>query len=149
MLQKVLSPIYFAREDTRTPFRFALVSMVVNAVIAIGLAPVIGYLAAACGTTLAGWAMLALLYRGARRIDGGVEPDARLTRVFPRILAAALIMGAVLYAAAWLLQDALATDGLRYAALAGLVALGALTYGAVVFGSGALTRADLRRFTSR
>ena len=117
VLQKVLSPIYFAREDTRTPFRFALVSMVVNAVIAIGLAPVMGYLAAALGTTLAGWAMLALLYRGARRIDGGVEPDARLARVFPRILAASLVMGAVLYGAAWLLGEALTAPGLRYAAL--------------------------------
>ena len=30
---------YFAREDTRTPFRYALVAMVVNAVVAIGLRP--------------------------------------------------------------------------------------------------------------
>ena len=31
VLQKVLQPVYFARENTRTPFYFALVSMVVNA----------------------------------------------------------------------------------------------------------------------
>ena len=37
VLQKVLQPLYFAREDTRTPFRFALWAMVINAVLAIGL----------------------------------------------------------------------------------------------------------------
>jgi putative peptidoglycan lipid II flippase len=38
VLQKVLQPLYFAREDTRTPFRYALVAMVVNAVAAVGFA---------------------------------------------------------------------------------------------------------------
>ncbi|MEM9320884.1 MAG: murein biosynthesis integral membrane protein MurJ, partial [Pseudomonadota bacterium] len=32
VLQKVLQPLYFAREDTKTPFRYALVAMVINAV---------------------------------------------------------------------------------------------------------------------
>src|SRR6056300_1105356 len=34
ILQKVLQPLYFAQEDTKTPFRFALYAMVVNAVLA-------------------------------------------------------------------------------------------------------------------
>jgi hypothetical protein len=42
VLQKVLQPLYFAREDTRTPFRYALVAMVVNAVAAIGFAMLLG-----------------------------------------------------------------------------------------------------------
>ncbi|MCL4676851.1 MAG: murein biosynthesis integral membrane protein MurJ, partial [Pararhodobacter sp.] len=68
VLHKVLQPLYFAREDTRTPFRYAVVSMIVNAAIAVGLMPFIGYLAAALGTTLAGWAMVAQLWWGARRM---------------------------------------------------------------------------------
>ena len=43
VLQKVYQPIYFARENTRTPFNFALVSMLVNAVVAIGLATTLGF----------------------------------------------------------------------------------------------------------
>ncbi len=43
VLQKVLQPLYFAREDTRSPFRFALWSMAVNAALALGLAPVMGF----------------------------------------------------------------------------------------------------------
>ncbi|RMD46346.1 MAG: murein biosynthesis integral membrane protein MurJ, partial [Alphaproteobacteria bacterium] len=63
VLQKVLQPLYFAREDTRTPFRFALWSMLVNVAVAVGLMPLLGWRAAALGTTLAGWAMLWLLWR--------------------------------------------------------------------------------------
>ncbi|HIP24548.1 MAG TPA: murein biosynthesis integral membrane protein MurJ, partial [Rhodobacteraceae bacterium] len=66
VLAKVLAPLFFAREDTKTPFRFALVSMVVNAGLAIGLSPYLGFLAAAIGTTVAGWSMLALLWIGSR-----------------------------------------------------------------------------------
>ena len=39
VLQKVVSPVYYAREDTRSPFRFAVHAMIVNAAIALGLAP--------------------------------------------------------------------------------------------------------------
>ncbi len=38
VLQKVLQPIYFAREDTRRPFHFAVVAMVINVGLAVGLA---------------------------------------------------------------------------------------------------------------
>ena len=43
VLQKVISPLYYAREDTRSPFRFAVHAMIVNVVVALGLAPVIGF----------------------------------------------------------------------------------------------------------
>ena len=38
VLQKILQPLFFAREDTKSPFRYAVVAMVVNAAVAIGLA---------------------------------------------------------------------------------------------------------------
>ncbi len=66
VLQKVVSPLYYARHDTRTPFRFAVHAMIVNAGVAIGLAPLLGFAAAALGTTIAGWVMLLQLWRGAR-----------------------------------------------------------------------------------
>ena len=66
VMQKVISPLYYAREDTRSPFRFAVHAMVVNAAVALGLAPFIGFIAAALGTTVAGWVMLWQLWRGTR-----------------------------------------------------------------------------------
>jgi putative peptidoglycan lipid II flippase len=144
VLQKVVSPLYYARHDTRTPFRFAVHAMIVNAVVAIGLAPVLGFIAAALGTTVAGWVMLLQLWRGALGMGEAAAPDARLARALPRIAAACAAMGGVLVAAAALLGPALAADGLRYPALALLVALGLASYAAAVLALGGLRPADIR-----
>ncbi len=89
VLQKVLQPLFFAREDTSGPFYYALVAMVVNAALAIGLAPLIGYIAAAIGTTLAGWAMVVLLCAGRGSMGDAARFDARFWRRLWRIVLAA------------------------------------------------------------
>ncbi len=144
VLQKVISPVYYAREDTRTPFRYAVHAMLVNAAVALGLAPLIGFAAAALGTTVAGWVMLLQLWRGTRALDGATTLDARSRRALPRIAISCLVMGAVLFAGAAWLREALATDYLRYGALALLVGLGAASYGTAVVATGAVRSADLR-----
>ena len=92
VLQKTFQPLFFARHDTRTPFRYALIAMVVNAVVAIGLAVAIGYTAAAWGTTLAGWAMVWLLWRGSRRLGEEVQFDDRLKTRLPRLVLSSALM---------------------------------------------------------
>ncbi|PJE31870.1 putative peptidoglycan lipid II flippase [Pseudooceanicola antarcticus] len=134
VLQKVLQPLYFAREDTRRPFNYALLAMVANAVIAIGLAPFIGWIACALATTLAGWVMLAALHFGAGHMGEVARFDPRFRRRAPRILAASLIMGAGLWPARLLLAPWLSADYIRYPALALLIALGSVLY----FASGQL-----------
>jgi putative peptidoglycan lipid II flippase len=125
-MQKVLQPLYYAREDTRSPFRFAVVAMVVNVVLAIGLSPVIGYLAAAVATSAAGWAMMALLWRGARDMGPAAEVDDRLRRRVWRILAASAGLGAVLILGEWALRPLAAIT--RGGALALLVIGGSALY---------------------
>ncbi len=149
VLQKVLQPLYFAREDTKRPFYYALGSMLVNAVLAIGLAPVIGYLAAAVGTSLAAWAMVAQLWLGSRVMGEAAETDARFRRRVLRILAAAALMGVVLLGLAWALGPAFTTPGWRYAALAALVTAGIATYFTAAHLLGALKFAEIRRTLRR
>ncbi|MCO8145239.1 murein biosynthesis integral membrane protein MurJ [Rhodovulum tesquicola] len=134
VMQKVLQPLFFAREDTRRPFYYALWALAVNAALAIGLAPFIGYIAAAWGTMLAGWAMVALLWRGSRRYGAAATLDDRFRARIWRILAASALMGAVLLLTAWALAPWLEAGRIRYAALAGLVGIGMLAY----FGAGHL-----------
>ena len=98
VMQKALQPLFFAREDTKRPFYYALVAMVVNAVVAIGLATQIGYIAAAFGTTLAGWAMVVLLWRGSRGMGEAAEIDRLFRRRLPRIVLASVVMGMALWA---------------------------------------------------
>jgi len=134
VLQKVLQPLYFAREDTKRPFYFALVSLLVNAVIAIGLSPFIGYLAAAFGTTLSAWVMVWQLWNGSRAMGVAATPDARFrNRILP-IIGASVLMGICLWTGAALMGGALYSPSLRYVALAGLIGLGVVSY----FGLGGL-----------
>ncbi|MEZ5799071.1 MAG: lipid II flippase MurJ, partial [Paracoccaceae bacterium] len=149
VLHKVLQPLYYAREDTRRPFNFAVLSMVVNAVAAFGLAPVFGYLAAAVGTTLSSWMMVAQLWRGTRRMGASARIDARFRQRVPLILLSAAVMGLVLWALAWAMGDALYARGTRTPALAALVLLGAATYFATAALTGAMGLAELRAFLRR
>jgi putative peptidoglycan lipid II flippase len=129
VLQKVLQPLFFAREDTRTPFRYAVWSMVVNAVLAIGLVPFMGWIAPAVATTAAGWVMVVMLAVGGRRIGEVAHFDARFRRRVPRIIAASLAMGAILWGTYLLLAPFLIMDYWRYLALLLLLAMGLVSYG--------------------
>ena len=149
VVQKVLQPLFFAREDTRRPFQFALVAMVVNAALAIGLAPLIGFIAAALATSAAAWAMVAQLWWASRGFGQAAVWDARLRARAWRIVVASLAMGVVLWGAQTLMAEALVTPGLRYGALAALVAIGAVAYfglGALI---GAFRLADFKAATRR
>jgi putative peptidoglycan lipid II flippase len=132
VLQKVLQPIYFAREDTRRPFHFALVSMVVNIALAVGLAPFIGWIAPAIATTFAGWAMVACLFIGSRKYGEAARFDARFRKRIWRIIAASLIMGVALVLGNSLLETLLNTPWWRGLGLTLLIGIGAVSY----FGAG-------------
>lgn len=149
VLAKVLSPIYFARENTKTPFYFALVSMIVNAGLAVGLMSTLGYLAAAIGTTTAGWVMLVLLWNGTRKMGDAAKLDERLRRVLPRVIIASILMGIVIWGLAWGMSDWFEAGKIRYAALGILILAGVVSYGGLIFALGAMTRADLKRFLKR
>ncbi|WP_240686452.1 murein biosynthesis integral membrane protein MurJ [Aliiroseovarius marinus] len=144
VLQKVLSSVYFARENTRAPFHFALVGMVVNAGVAIGLSYHLGFIAAAIGTTLAGWAITSLTWIGAARMGEETRFDARFWSRLWRIVAASAIMGAALVAATFVMAPLFAIAGLKIAALAVLVLGGIAIYGLAGHMLGAFHMAEIK-----
>lgn len=143
VLQKVLQPLFFAREDTKRPFYYALVAMIVNAGVAIGLMSVLGYLAAALATTLAAWAMVILLWIGSRNMGAASRIDARLSSRLPRIALASGLMGLALWFGADALSEVLMTPGLRIPALLALVVAGMVVYGLCAIGLGATRLREL------
>ncbi len=149
VLQKVVQTQFFARHDTRTPFLCAVVAMIINAAAAVGLAASLGYLSAALGASLAGWALLILLLARARLMGSAASLDRRCLTAMPKILAAAAVMGIALHSAADLDLGGAAGSPLRYAWLAGMVLGGALIYGCMLILLGALRRDDLRRLLKR
>lgn len=149
VLQKVLQPLYFAREDTRSPFRYAVVAMVVNAVLAFGLYPIVGWIAPAIAASAAGWAMVLLLALGARGMGDVARFDTRFHKRAWRIVLASLIMGVVLFAvqqfAGWVFD----VPRWRYLALFGMILLGAVTYFGAGQMLGALRLGEIRRAVRR
>lgn len=129
VLQKIYQPLFFAREDTVSPLRYALVSLAVNVGVAIGLSIYVGFIAAALGTTLAAWAMAWLLWRGSRGMGEAAKLDTRARKRLGRMIAASLVMGAVLMGASMAMTPLFAVPGARYLALLALIAIGMVSYG--------------------
>jgi len=128
VMQKALQPLFFAREDTRRPFNYAVVAMIVNAVVAIGLSFYIGYIAAALATTIAAYVMVWQLWRGARTMGEAATFDARFKSRLWRIVFASVLMGGLLMVAVLLVGPALGVAGARYGALAFVVISGGVGY---------------------
>jgi putative peptidoglycan lipid II flippase len=149
VLQKLYQPVFFAREDTRSPFNYALVALAVNAAVAIGLSRYIGFTAAAYGATCAGWAMLACLWWGARRFGPAASWDAQLRKRSFRILLASLGMGVVVWITARALEPVLQMDGLRLLGLVVILLVAVCSYALAGRLLGAFNFAELRQMIRR
>ena len=157
VLIKVFSPAYFAREDTRTPMRYAGVNMVLNVVgslalfylfMKMGYYPHVGI---AVATSIAGWVNAALLWITLRR-RGHFDVDEELRRHLPRILLASMMMGGVTYGLAVLLDPLFMSDSgllLQGSALLGLVIVGIGAFAALVHLTGGANIRDFARAFKR
>ncbi|WP_300060794.1 murein biosynthesis integral membrane protein MurJ [uncultured Roseobacter sp.] len=149
VMQKILQPVFFAREDTRRPFHYAVVSMVANAALAIGLAPVVGWIAPAIATTVAAWLMVALLRVGAKSYGDVARFDARFQGRIWRMVLASAIMGGALWFGTVLLSPFLGMPWIRAFALAVLIMIGMATYFGVAHLIGAIRMGEVRRALRR
>jgi len=148
---KVFSPAYFAREDTRTPMRYAALSLGANTLGSIvlfflfrhlGLMPHLGI---AVATTFGGWLNAGLLYQTLAKRAQFVA-DSRLKRTLPLILLASLVTGAVLWLLAPQLEAGIGQGVLlRAGALLALIGAGLFVYGAAIVLVGAINIEQLRR----
>ncbi len=149
ILIKVLTPAFYARQDTRTPVRFGLIAVGVNLALNLALIVPLQHVGPPLATALASTVNVVLLYVTLVR-RGDFKPDARLKRRAWRLLLAALAMGLTLWFAQNLVAGYVQGDWhQRGAALAVLVGSGALVYGAATLILGAFTRADLKLFFRR
>ena len=149
VLLKVLTPAFFARENTRTPMVWAAVSALVNLGLGAGLffhgpAPIGGFVGLALATSVAAWTNLAALAM-ILRAQGRFGLDRRTRARLPRIALAALLMGLALW---WAREPA--SGGLSgrmlsdYLWLALVCAGGAGVYALSALALGALRPRELR-----
>lgn len=150
-MTKVFQPGFYAREDTRTPMRFAIISVVVNVAGSLVLSRYMGHVGIALATSLAAWVNAGLLaFTLSRR--GDFAPDDRLRRRLLRIVASALAMGCLLLAGRWLLSANFASGSGFLAAAWGLLLLvagGVASYAVLAHLTGAMRLGELHAMLKR
>jgi putative peptidoglycan lipid II flippase len=131
VLVKSLSPAFFAREDTLAPLIAMLKGLVVAIVSAVLLGHFFGATGIAASVALGAWSNAAsLIRRGAATFGFSIDVAAR--RRLPRIAAAALLMGALLWLAVMLIpapMHILAQAAVLAASIAGGIAAYGLCLG--------------------
>ncbi|QLQ12604.1 MAG: murein biosynthesis integral membrane protein MurJ [Brevundimonas sp.] len=137
VLAKVLTPPFFARQDTKRPMRFAIAAVVIT--ITVGSALFFwlsahghdGVLGLAVATSLSAWVNVFLLASTLAR-EGSWSPRGAFANRMARLLAASAVMGAMLFSAS-LNYDALSRLLLtKEIAVIVVCGLGALVYGASI-----------------
>jgi putative peptidoglycan lipid II flippase len=152
VLQRILTPAFFARGDTKSPMRFALISVAVNIVCGVGFfyglrlmgkGPSAGFEGIAAATALASWINVGQMVVTLRRRKH-YRPSPAVVSRLTKLLAASAVMALILGLASWL-RPAYEHLLLRKEIAVVLVSgLGAAAYFALMFAFKAVTPAELR-----
>lgn len=155
VLIKVLAPAFFAREDTRTPMRYALTSVVINTALGASLFfwmksnGQAGFIGLAIATSIAAWVNTGLLTLTLIRREWYV-PGARLVSGVVRAVLATMIMSAAVW---WMLGhlDDIRAElwNSRLASAAAIVLAGGIVYAFAALLTGAIRVSDIRQALRR
>ncbi len=147
LIRSAVAP-FFARGDTATPVKAALIAVAVNIAFKILLMGPLAQVGLALATTIGAWINFALVVWFAWRA-GFMRLDAGLVRSLAKLGAAGLALGVALWLAQRPALGLFAGRGARdLMGLAVLAALGAIVYGGVVlllFGRQWIARLRRRR----
>jgi putative peptidoglycan lipid II flippase len=121
---RIASPTFYALNESRTPVKVSIASVLVNAALNLALVRVMGYRGLALGTSIAALVNAVTLLVLLRRRLSGLE-ERRVFVSFAKITIASLVMGAAAlavdsYSTRWLPGDALLPQLARLAAAIGI-----------------------------
>ena len=142
---KVITPAYFAREDTSTPVKIGLLAVLVNLVLNLVLMGPFQHMGIAAATSASAWLntilLTIILYR-----RGHFVFDVRLKSRLPRMVFASTVMALSLYIGMNGLDKMLAGGQLeKWVALGVLVIVGLIVYFAISILIGVADKAELKR----
>jgi putative peptidoglycan lipid II flippase len=154
VLAKIYAPGFFAREDTKAPMRFAIISMLINIALGAALffslraAGVAGFPGLAIATSVAAWVNVAMMIAALAR-RGAYAPSAQAASRLVRLVLVSAGLGLVLYLAAANRAALEAALGPKEAVIAALVLVGGIGYFVVLFVSRAVTLTEVRAAVRR
>lgn len=135
MLTKAFSPFFYARGDTTTPVKIAIIGVTLNAVLAVTLMQFWGYLGIAAATGITVW-INAIQYAIHLKKRGDFHIDSLFKYRFIRIFCATLLMATTLYVGLRLYR--LFYPLWETTLLTGIVGLSLLIFGSVLVWLGLL-----------
>jgi len=147
---KVFSTAHWARHDTTTPVRIAIITTLLNIVLCLIFVQFMGVAGIALGTGLVAWVQFALHIRSLKN-HPMAQFDQKFLRNMPKIILASCVMGAGIYSLSVFLWTYMvdAHTWVRVMYLGSIVVCGAGIYGFLVIFSGAVTLKDMKRFVRR
>ncbi len=144
ILVKVLTPGYYARHDTKTPMRYAMISIAINLVLNLALILPLKHVGPPLATAVASTVNVWMLYHTLKK-RGHFESDARLRRKVPRLAIAAILMGVAVYFVAPMVTPYLSGSIVhRVGGLLVLVTAGFAVYAIACFVTGAFVIDDIK-----
>lgn len=156
VLARIMNPIFFARGDTKSPMRFALISVVVNIAAGIALFKLIGFQGIAAATALASWINVGQMAWALNK-RGIYHPSAKAVGKIVRVVAASAGMAVVLLILNYYrmpIQDTLQgvafhKFGAKEIAVIGVGLVGVATYPLFLLGFGGMTIAEIKSVVRR
>ncbi len=150
-LSKIFQPGFFAREDTATSMRFAIIAVAVNIVASFVLSIYWQHVGLAAATSISAWvnALLLIFTSLQRKL---YVPDERFKTRLPRMLVAVVIMALTLWGLKFLLAENYAEGAGAIKAIWGLVVMvlgGAMSYFLAAQMTGAFPLRELRQMFKR
>ena len=144
VLLKILTPAFFAREDTKTPMIFAGVSAFINVTLGVYLFFTIGFYGLALATSVAAWVNVVCLAWLLLK-DESFTPDMRLLSRLPRIVLASAVMAVALIAVATPAANYMSGNFLKdFIVLGGVCGFGFVIYAAAAALLRAFNMNDIR-----
>jgi putative peptidoglycan lipid II flippase len=93
---KILSNLFFSRNDTKTPFYLSLASIVLNIILSVSLFNKIGFIIIPIATSITSWINVLMHYYFIKKRNLHTF-DNKFIYKFPRIILSVVVMGAALY----------------------------------------------------
>ncbi|MGC1305150.1 MAG: murein biosynthesis integral membrane protein MurJ [Caulobacteraceae bacterium] len=143
VLQQLFSRAFFARGDTKTPMKFAMLSVAVNIVLGLILFHLIGFAGIAAATATASWlnvVMMAATLQAQDHYSPSWEAVSRLRK----LIAASLVMGVLMGAASWLRPHYAHLLWRKEIAVCATVMAGAAIYVVLLFALKAVSPAEIK-----
>ena len=160
VLIRILAPAFYARSDSRSPMRYALISVAVNAALAVALFFAgMGVSGIAAAVSASAWVNALLLAATLWKRDH-YRPGKHAVSRLARIAVAAVGMGLFVALCSWgrdyiegpivrILAMLGTTHGVKELSMLTVVGMGGLMYAALAFATRAVTVGDMKRLVRR